>query len=331
MSNAELLIAFAGSGTVTPANVKALIDDQLIGERDVAEFYVPDKIAEKKQPGLANVVGYLTKYWGDDDSSEDPFKTAPVSNLDAVLRTGARDGLDPVLVILAGDDGADDETADLVEAALQSDIRVLDLAAGLDEVTATEDEAEEVPAEPEPEPEAPKRRRRTTAAPEAEKPAPARTRGKPRSKAEVAEVGEKALDDLKAKRAAADDTPPFDGPYKGEGINLSKFSKSVDKIDFSKLSKSVEGVSVSSGESVRDLLIVALRGALSALEAADAPLGAVLDAADAGQPGPTTAYIRDDETGKLRKRGRGKPRAGETAVYLTPSQEKAARAKGELE
>jgi len=328
MSDAELLIAFAGSGSVTPANVRSLLDDQLIGARDVKEFIVPDKISEKTQPGLANVVAYLTKYWGDEDASEDPFKAVALTDFtDTLIEARDTDKQEPVLVIIAGDEGADDATADLAESVIDSGIRVLDLAAGLDEVTATEDDSEEVLPEPEPEPAPTKRRRRTEPTPEAEKPAPARTRGKPRTRSEIEDIGTKALDDLKNVQ---DDAPPFDPPFKDDkpkGFDFSKLAQGGPE--------SVPGELVSvSNESLRELLIVALRGALSALEGVSAteegPLaepygkaGWSLDkVATPPANGPTTAYIRDDESGALRKRGRGKPRAGETAVYLTPAQEK---------
>lgn len=331
----ERLVAFAGSGKATPANVQSLLDNWLTvsknlkdGEPQYAEikdFYVPDKILQRKQPGLANVVGYLTQFWGDE--GDDAFRTAPLSDFISILSQSGLDevgdDVDPVLIIIAGDEGADDETADLVEAALEAGITVLDLAAGLDNVTADEDApAEEAPAEPESIAEAPKRRRRVTAPPDAtEAPgaaedttAPrAKRRGTPRTTAENEARATVTLDDLGKAMGKAKDEPPFEPPYKGAEKDTTDAVNAVFETVDEGARRALEGISESV---VRKVIVAALRGALAALEA---PVDEQLPPAHANEP--TTAYI-EGEDGELRKRGRGKPKTGEEVVYLTPAEEK---------
>lgn len=340
----ERLVAFAGSGKATPANVQSLLDNWLTTSKnlkdgepqytEIKDFYVPDKILQRKQPGLSNVVAYLTKFWGDED--EDAFRTAPLSDFVSILSQSAGDDAEPFLIIIAGDEGADDETADLVEAALEADITVLDLAAGLDNVTADEDApAEEAPAEPESPAEAPKRRRRVTAPPDAtEAPgaaeattAPrAKRRGTPRTTAENETRATATLDDLaevtgkKHKNddivgcfGASSNDPPFEPPYKGAEKDTTDAVNAVFETVDEGARRALEGISESV---VRKVIVAALRGALAALEA---PVDEQLPPAHANEP--TTAYI-EGEDGELRKRGRGKPKTGEEVIYLTPAEEK---------
>lgn len=328
----ERLVAFAGSGKATPANVQSLLDNWLTvsknlkdGEPQYAEikdFYVPDKILQRKQPGLANVVSYLTQFWGDE--GDDAFRTAPLSDFVDLMTNARADDAEPFLIIIAGDEGADDETADLVEAALEAGITVLDLAAGLDNVTADEDApAEEAPAEPESPAETPRRRRRVTAPPDAtEAPgaaedttAPrAKRRGTPRTTAENETRATATLDDLhEVMKPTEFIKPPFDGPYKGAEKDTTDAVNAVFETVDEGARRALEGISESV---VRKVIVAALRGALAALEA---PVDEQLPPAHANEP--TTAYI-EDEDGNLRKRGRGKPKTGEEVVYLTPAEEK---------
>lgn len=326
----ERLVAFAGSGKATPANVQSLLDNWLtvVGEAkgdaefaDIKDFYVPDKILQRKQPGLANVVSYLTQFWGDE--GDDAFRTAPMADFIDLMTDARSDGAEVFLIIIAGDEGADDETADLVEAALEAGITVLDLAAGLDNVTADEDApAEEAPAEPESPAEAPKRRRRVTAPPDAtEAPGAAedtitprsKRRGTPRTPAENETRATATLDDLGEVMGKAKDKPPFEPPYKGAEKDTTDAVNAVFETVDEGARRALEGISESV---VRKVIVAALRGALAALEA---PVDEQLPPAHANEP--TTAYI-EDEDGNLRKRGRGKPKTGEEVVYLTPAEEK---------
>lgn len=323
----DRVIAFAGSGETSLKNATDLLNDWITDDVEVSGFFIPTEISQRKQPGLANVVSYLTKEWGGDDGDEDPFDTEPADKLvDALLDSTTKDRY---LVVILGDEVPDETTADLIRQARDNDITVLDLAAGRDEYTAElpgdEEPAEEPPAEPEEPAERPKRRQRRTAAPEPEEPAeepsePRKTRGRPRTKAENEERAQKTLDGLKAQREAAaarqdpDKTvghpeidPPFEKPYTVAGSPEEK------PFDFSKLQKADSGaLSLPDGtttEQVKGLLIVALEGALAALKGG------------LGRPQEETfAYIVDEYGNVVKKRGRGKPARDEKVEFLTKSE-----------
>jgi hypothetical protein len=336
------IIAFAGDGVTTVENARAVLNDWLPETVEVEGFIVPENIKARSQKGLAAVVTYLNEDWGDDTSDEDPYESVPPEDL-VVVSLLARENDDalPFLIVILGEASPDDFTASLIADARESGIPVLDLAAGLDEYTADEDTAETPATAPEPEPARGARRRRGTAAEEPavapETPARAsRTRGKPRTTEEVNEIGTKALDSLAEKRAeaaAAEDKPPFDGPYKGELITSEPtFTitdiRSVIREELSALLTGLGGTLVNMGKGVTPVGVEYREGGASApgqqiqkcLDHITATYGGATEGAD----GPTAAYIKAED-GKLRKRGRGKPRAGEEEVWLTASQ---AEAKG---
>lgn len=320
------IIAFAGDGVTTVENARAVLNNWLPETVEVPEIFVPENIKARTQKGLAAVVTYLTEDWADEDSDEDPYSSVPAGELVQYLIDHEAAEADRYLIVILGDAEPDETTASLIAAARAADIPVLDLAAGLDEYTADEDTEETPAAAPEPEPARGARRRRGAAAEEPaaapETPARAsRTRGKPRTTEEVSEIGTKALDSLAEKRAeaaAAEGKPPFDGPYKGALVTAEP-------------AFTLDDIRLVFREELAALLYGALSGinggqviaAANARAASDAPSRPAPESAE-GADGPTAAYIKAED-GKLRKRGRGKPRAGEEEVWLTASQ---AEAKG---
>lgn len=293
----DLAIAFAGHGESSPKNTKALLDSQLLKDAsDVQEFLIPKGIKARTQPGLASVVSYLAEEWGGDEEGEDPYTEHDPEDLVTELALTKADRR--VLVVILGDDKPDEATARMIDHARDERIEVLDLAAGLDEYTVTKDApAEDAADEPESEPEQPKRRRRGRARGGEEEPSeavsePRKTRGRPRTKAESDARAEKTLDDLQKvqdEAKQAEDKPPFDPPYKGQSGTLSL----------------PDGVTA---DQVKGLLVVALEGALAALRGELRPQE------------ETFAYIVDDEGTILKRRGRGKPSAGQRVEFLTKSE-----------
>jgi hypothetical protein len=303
-SSAEWVIAFAGSGDTTLANAAALLDDQLLtDDRKIKDFIVPSKIT-KSQPGLENVVGYLT-------TNFDGFKTVPLADYVDVLTNARADGHETCLVVIIGDEPPDDVTADLVEAAFEAGIPVKDLAAGLDDLVSSAEDTEQVPDEPQRPAETTGRRRRTTSTPEGVTPAAAtsepsggtrpKRRGQPRTTPATAEG------------------PPWEPEQGGE----DEIGRRVDDAIASETRHTRTDRQASGGDAqaliaaeLRALMVTALSGAVAALT------GEAAHAQDL-----TTAYIKDAD-GQLRKRGRGKPRRGEEVVFLTRREETVAEEKG---
>lgn len=314
---ADLHIAFAGPGESSPRNTRSAIDTW-IGDRDVAGFYVPTSIDNREQPGLANVVGYLTECWGPEDGEEDAFETVPAHALvDTLLE---QDG-DRYLVVIVGDAEVDPSRLGvLIDKARENGVTVLDLAAGMDEYVGPGGEADAgAPVNaPESEPERPKRRRRASASPEAEKPAeepsaPRRPRGRPRTKQENEERAEQTFKELKEARTRTEDEPPFEGEARpASEVFPDAVEQALEETRADRIGP--ELIVTDSTEQFRSLLIVALQGALDALN---------------GHPGrpqeETSAYILDDYGNVLKKRGKGRPGKGEKVEYLTKAE---AAAKG---
>lgn len=322
---ADLYIAFAGPGESSPRNTRSAID-KWIGDREVGGFYVPSSIDKREQPGLASVVGYLTDTWGPEDGEEDAFETVPAHALvDTLLE---QDG-DRYLVVIVGDAEVDPSRLGvLIDKARENGVTVLDLAAGLDEYTGGDASAEEAPPAPESEPERPKRRRRTTSTPEPEKPAeepsaPRKPRGRPRTKEENEERAEQTFADLKEARTRAEERVssgkvdedgnelPFDGPTRPaaeifpDAVDQALEETRADRINGE---NGLELIVTDSTEQFRSLLIVALQGALDALQGRT------------GKTEETFPYIVDDYGNILRRRGRGKPAKNEKTEFLTKSE-----------
>jgi hypothetical protein len=332
------VIAFAGNGETTLENATAVLNNWLPEDVEVTGFYIPAAISKRTQKGLANVVSYLTENFAD-DSGDDPFETVPAGELVNELRKQATaGGPELYLIVILGEAEPDDTTAELIDAAREVNITVLDLAAGLDEYTADEPDAGKDEVVPERPQEARTRRRRTASTPEpaeaaAEPEKPRRQIGTPRTKREVEDIGTKALDSLATARAEAQAAvkeitdPPFDGPYKA-GVNPDANGRLIHVTPIP-ASGSPEAIRVI----IREELAAMLYGALSGISGGQAllaagvaaqvehGLGYIKDAYGKSEEasGPTAAYIKDADGG-LRKRGRGKPRAGEKEVWLTSAQ-----------
>jgi len=188
----NITVAFAGPADATIEATKALLNDYLgFGPEDADGFPEPsDRDIELIFPlhdnlpkGLENVLLWSeyadlpftavldeAKSLDDDALILRPDDTIKVANVNAkivdMLSHATGEG---VLVLLwgEGDDAGDDETEALLDLALAEGIKVLDLTAGLDDITFSEAEPE---PEPEPEPKPARRSRRGAAASE---PAPA--------------------------------------------------------------------------------------------------------------------------------------------------------------
>lgn len=296
------VLAFAGHGKTTLENARAVLDNW-IGDgddaADIAGFMVPAKIAKRGQPGLAAVVSYLTEDWGgDDEEDNDPFDTHPAEELVNELANVKE--ADPYLVVILGDEDPDETTANLISQAREQEIPVLDLAAGMDEYTATDDtEPEAAQGEPESDAERPKRRRRTADTSGESKPAgagsepPKPRRGMPRI-ARTADGGHELVqDDL-----------PFDGPVKHASTVFPDTQPDMVEL-------------TAAGPDFKATLIVALEGALAALRG------------ELGRPqAETCAYITDEHGKILKRRGRGKPSVNQKVIFLTKD-EAAAQGFGE--
>lgn len=144
--------AFAGSASEKKTNIDSLLDNNV---PDEAGFILPVKIPPA-QRGLSHVANWVNEAYGEDN--QDGFETETVANLVPRLIRERDEGSNPVLVLLWGDDG-DDEQRGLLTKAKAAGLPVLDLSAGLDDLEF-EPEAETPPAEPEP---ASRRRRRGSA------------------------------------------------------------------------------------------------------------------------------------------------------------------------
>ena len=228
MSETPITVAFAGPADVTPEAIKALLNDYLgFGPDDADGYPTPsDREIELIFPiqkdhlsqGLQNVLAWSAyadlpytavipkaELYSDATSEyrNEAVERIPAVNVNAeivdLLSHAKGEG---VLVLLwgEGDDAGDEDTEMLLDLALAENVKVVDLTAGLDDMTF----ADEEPApEPEPEP-APARRSRRSAAkaetePEPEKPA---RRGSRR-----AAVGDGVTDDTEALQAAQDEKP----------------------------------------------------------------------------------------------------------------------------
>lgn len=323
---ADLYIAFAGPGESSPKNTRDSIDTW-IGDRNVGGFYVPTSIDKRNQPGLANVVGYLTESWGpeEDEDEEDAFETIPTHAM--VEKLLEQDG-DRYLVVIVGDAEVDPpRLGKLIKQARENDIPVLDLAYGMDEYTVTEETpAEEATPAPESEPERPRRRRRTPASPDEEKPAEEpsepRRRGRPRTKEENEERAEETLSDLKQQRAEAaeakaarEEEPPWEGETTRPASEV--FPDAVKSVAETAIQQAEDtGVETvrpevfvtDSTEQFRSLLVVALQGALDALQG------------KTGKAEETFPYIVDSHGNILRRRGRGKPGRNQNVEYMTKTE-----------
>ena len=206
----NILLGFAGPGKVSHTNAKDLLDDY-VGFDGVDDKGLPDfaedvdtirVVLPVSKDYLTDTVELLWE-WADDyadlpyeaiferetGENEGILKRADqvftVRNVAAALVDrlveGQKNGDEVALIVAWGDDG-DDATEMLVDLAKAKEIKVLDITAGLDDLSFGEDPE----PEPEPEPEKP-RRRRTAKEPEPEQATeePRPRRGKPRKAAET--------------------------------------------------------------------------------------------------------------------------------------------------
>lgn len=311
----DRIIAFAGPGEASPKWARENLDTW-IGNHEVTGFYVPDSIDQRNQPGLASVVGYLTKYWAPDDGTEDAFEAVPAhALLESIAKQQHDEGGEPHLVVVVGEAPLDGVTKELIDQARADGIPVLDLAAGMDEYTVTDEPAaEEADAAPEEPAERPKRRRRTTSTPAEEKPAeepsePRKTRGRPRTKEENEERAEETLEELRKQREDAEnkkrvrdsvnnlekDEPPFEGATRPASDIFPQLHGE----------RGPELIITDSTEQFRSLLVVALQGALDALQGRT------------GKVEETLPYVVDEQGNILKKRGKGRPGKNDIIEHLT--------------
>ena len=183
----NISIAFAGPADVTPEAIKALLNDYLgFGPDDADGFPVPsDREIELIFPiqkdhlsqGLQNVLEwsayadlpYLAVIPKGESATEatseyreEANEVFPVANVNAkIVDMLARAEGEGVLVLLwgEGDDAGDEDTEMLLDLALAEKVKVVDLTAGLDDMTFAEEEPE-----PDPEPVKPVRGRGRRAA-----------------------------------------------------------------------------------------------------------------------------------------------------------------------
>jgi len=203
----NISVAFAGPADVTPEAIEALLNDYLgFGPDDADGFPLPsDREIELIFPiredhlssGLMNVIEWsgdvdlpFTAVTDKADRSkvvanivEDAAEVIEATNVNAkIIDMLAHAEGEGVLVLLwgEGDDAGDEDTEMLLDLALAENVKVVDLTAGLDDMTF----AEEEPApEPDPEPTPARRGRRSAAKAEDEPAKPAR-RGSRRAAAE---------------------------------------------------------------------------------------------------------------------------------------------------
>jgi hypothetical protein len=186
LSETPITLAFAGPADVTPEAVKALLNDYLgFGEDDADGFPLPlDREIELIFPlrdnlpqGLENVL--LWSEYADLPFTAVVDKAVPLDSDELIVQAAevvkatnvnakivdllSHASGEGVLVMLwgEGDDAGDEDSETLLDLALAEKLKVIDLTAGLDDMTFAEEEPE---PEPEPEPVVTKRRGRRTAA-----------------------------------------------------------------------------------------------------------------------------------------------------------------------
>jgi hypothetical protein len=299
-SDPQWVIAFAGSGDSTLDNTRDALNNWITDDTDVKTFIVPAKISKRSQKGLANVVSYLTEDWED-------FDTAPEGDIIDLLTDARTNGREPYLVVIVGDGvEADDVTADLIERALEEEIPVKDLAAGLDDYDPPEPEiTEPVAPAPEEPAAATTRRKRTTTTPPADETAETVSATRPKRRG--------------TPRAAEPEAPAKDEPLPWEPDAVTDAGKIVDEVLEVKApvpASSTDDVRRMIREEVRSALADVLTGGLNMLGVQIVPVDA-----------PKTAYIKSED-GTLRKRGRGKPGTGQEVVFLTDQEVAAKEEKG---
>ena len=131
-------IGFIGTGLVEQENVKDLLDSFMPDGADY-DIYIPESIP-RAHKGMKNV-------WNQLDIWEyDYVKDSPSSIVD-----GLDDSDNTYLIVLWDNDNPDDETAELIQRAIEGGIKVKNLCDALDDMEIIEEEET-------PEPETPKRR-----------------------------------------------------------------------------------------------------------------------------------------------------------------------------
>ncbi len=133
-------VAFVGKGEVTEANVKQLLDKQLLPANADVQALLPLTIPRRGSKGLRAVDTLLHEEWDIPAENMDPDDM--VAHLAA-----AKDEGDTVVMVLIG---VDEFTSPLAEAALDANIEVKDLCSALDDVVFEPEAEAEAPAEPDP-------------------------------------------------------------------------------------------------------------------------------------------------------------------------------------
>lgn len=231
MTETPITLAFAGPADVTPEAIKALLNDYLgFGPEDADGFPVPSDReielifplrADHLSQGLLNVLEWsadvdvpflaVTDKAESNDAvnelSEDAVEVIKATNVNAkIIEMLAGAEGEGVLVLLwgEGDDAGDEDTEMLLDLALAENVKVVDLTAGLDDMTFADEEPE---PEPDPEPAKPARGRGRRAAAKEE----------PESTPEVAEEPVKPRGSRRAKPVDSSAGPVDEEPKPRRG------------------------------------------------------------------------------------------------------------------
>ena len=117
----KMVVAFVGHGKTTWQNAEDLLQDFWPPDVNDLEVLVPSNYTAGEYPGLNTVVGWM-------DAVEQPYIVVPLTNI--ILSLNHATAEEKYLIAL-GPEGI----TDILNAAWQSRIPVLDLCEGLDEIT----------------------------------------------------------------------------------------------------------------------------------------------------------------------------------------------------
>lgn len=295
MAGKPMSVAFVGTGEVTEANVKGLLDDWLSekdskgNDREYNPPIIPTGI-KRTHKGLARCRDWLEAEFGDD------VETLPVEDIVTELLAQRNDEDDPASIYLVYIPGEDDPHLAVVEEAIKQGIPVKDMTAGLDDFEATERERVEE-----------------------EKSAGRRTRGRARAesqpelpKADPDDPPWNTDDEAAESASKASAEPDVQSPTEGADSPAAASTASPSAVP-------AGGMAVVLSQATIELMLQ-----FHASMAADIRASIVADIPAAKPPKPQTiaAYYNDAEDSYRRVEGRGRPRAGETRVELTEEQAK---------
>lgn len=290
--------AYAGSADLTEENVSALLD-QLLPE-DLGMIYIPERVT-RSQPGLRKTVKWLEGEVGEDG-------TIPVPDLvKALVERRDSEGDDVALVLVL--DPASGIDNSIAREAHEAGIRVIDLASGGDDMVF-DTPAEEPPFDVDEPP-----------AEAAEKPA-----AEPGTPSPADAVAKASAAGVAAAKAHSEQQLAGDvADTLREGVGVSVVLQ-LGEDTISELARAI--VKAMGEQAQRTLQASGLTPTHAALDQHDEPAATVTpitQAPGAGkapkdpQPEGTVVYYYNAEEAKYRP-ARGRLRAGEERVFLTPEQ-----------